>query len=113
RRTYRTSALLFACLLFAVAATRVTAQSSDFKKWPAGTSPREVGKRVAENYLARQFEFQQGKRQYVIYPEVCAGYGALTVARLTKDKALTKKLIEKFAPLWTEEGQKHISSQAH
>ena len=32
-----------------------------FKNWPAGTSPREVGTRVAENYLARQFEYQQGK----------------------------------------------------
>ena len=113
RRPYQTLALLFACVILAVTATSVTAQSANFKNWPAGTSPREVGKRVAENYAARQFEFQQGKRQYVIYPEVCAGYGALTVAKLTNDQVLTKKLLGKFEPLWTEEGQKHISSQAH
>lgn len=113
RRPYQTLALLFVCLVSAGAATQVTAQSAYFKSWPAGTSPQEVGKRVAENYLARQFEFQQGKRQFVIYPEVCAGYGALTVAKLTNDQVLTKKLIGKFQPLWTEEGQKHISQQAH
>ncbi len=100
-------------MLLTINATRATAQSSYFKNWPAGTSPKEVGKRVAENYLKRQFEFQQGKRQYFIYPEVCAGYGALTVAKLSKDQDLTKRLIEKFAPLWTEEGQKHVSAQAH
>lgn len=113
RRHLQTLALLFVCMLLTINATRATAQSSYFKNWPAGTSPKEVGKRVAENYLKRQFEFQQGKRQYFIYPEVCAGYGALTVAKLSKDQDLTKRLIEKFAPLWTEEGQKHVSAQAH
>jgi len=113
RRLNQTLSLLFACLLFGGAATHAGAQSPYFKNWPAGTSPQEVGRRVAENYLARQFEFQQGKRQYVIYPEICAGYGALTVAKLTKDQELTKKLLGKFEPLWTEEGQKHISKQAH
>src|ERR1041384_8131038 len=53
-----------------------------FKNSPAGSSPREVGRRVAENWVARTFEFEQtvtgsdGKprprRQFVIYPEICA-----------------------------------------
>jgi len=72
-----------------------------------------VGTRVAENYLKRQFEYQQGKRQFVIYPEVCAGYGSLTVAELTKNKQLKSQLLQKFDVLWTAEGQKHVSSQAH
>ena len=82
-------------------AIAVCAQSRYFKNWPAGASPREVGTRVAQNYLARQFEYQQGKRQYVIYPEVCAGYGSLTVAELTKNKALKNQLLEKFETLWS------------
>jgi unsaturated rhamnogalacturonyl hydrolase len=113
RRPLRTLAPLFATMLLAGGATPVAAQSAYFRNWPPGSSPQEVGRRVAENYLRRQFEHEQGKRQYVIYPEVCAGYGALTVADLTKDKNLKSRLIEKLAPLWTTEGQKHISSQAH
>jgi unsaturated rhamnogalacturonyl hydrolase len=113
RRNRNAFALSFACLIFVVGATRLAAQSADFKNWPPGTSPQEVGKRVAENYLRRQFEYEQGKRQYVIYPEACAGYGSLTVAALTKDKELQNKLVQKFAPLWTAEGQKRISQQAH
>ncbi|HEU4640703.1 MAG TPA: glycoside hydrolase family 88 protein, partial [Candidatus Binatia bacterium] len=107
------AALPFAALSILIAATSVSAQSSYFKNWPAGASPREVGTRVAKNYLARQFEYQQGKRPYVIYPEVCAGYGSLTVAELTKNKELKNQLLQKFETLWSAEGQKHVSSQAH
>jgi len=102
-----------AVLLVLMAGTSVFGQSRYFKDWPAGTSPREVGTRVAQNYLARQFEYQQGKRQFVIYPEVCAGYGSLTVAELTKNKHLKNQLLQKFETLWSTEGQKHVSSQAH
>src|ERR1044071_2375883 len=94
-----------------------------FKNWPAGSSPKEVGKRVAENWVARSFEFEQtvagqdGKprprRQYVIYPEICAWYGALTVARLTKDKDLTARLTKEFERFLTPEDDKHVSRQAH
>jgi unsaturated rhamnogalacturonyl hydrolase len=89
------------------------AQSPYFSKWPAGTSPQEIGKRVAENFVARQFEWAQGKRQYVIYPEVCAWYGSLTVAQLTHDKDLTARLILKFDPLLIDPDRKRISPDAH
>src|SRR5690348_2061412 len=68
-----------------------------FSQWPGGASPQEVGKRVAENFAARPFEFEAiPSRQYVIYPEVCAWYGSLTVAQLTGDTDLEKRLIQKF-----------------
>ena len=70
----------------------------------------EIGKRLAENFVARPFERPTG---FIIYPEVCAWYGSLQVANLTKDKALQAKLIAKFDPLWTPEGAAHISQQAH
>lgn len=88
-------------------------QKAYFSKWPAGSSPAEVGKRVAEKFLARKLEAEEGKRKYVIYPEVCAWYGSLTVAQLTKDDDLKAKLIAKFAPLMTPEGSKMISADAH
>src|SRR2546423_4772037 len=90
----------------------VMAQSSYFRNWPAGTSPQEIGKRVAENFLARKLEVEQGKRQYVIYPEVCAWYGSLTVAQLINDRDLKTSLIQKFDPLLTDR-VKQISPEPH
>jgi rhamnogalacturonyl hydrolase YesR len=98
------------------------AQSNIFGNWPAGTSPKEVGKRVAENFVARKFEFEQmvksgnvekPKRQVVIYPEICAWYGSLTFAQLTHDRDLQMRLIKKFDQFLTPEGAKHISPEAH
>ncbi|HVF42273.1 MAG TPA: glycoside hydrolase family 88 protein, partial [Pyrinomonadaceae bacterium] len=122
RRQPWTIALSLAALALLGAAPAARA-ADHFKNWPAGTSPQEVGKRVAENWVARSFEFEQtvtaadGKqrprRQYVIYPEICAWYGSLTVARLTKDKDLTTRLTREFDRLLTPEGDKHVSRQSH
>jgi rhamnogalacturonyl hydrolase YesR len=98
--------------LLLITSGRVTAQKAYFEKWPAGTSPQEVGKRVAENFVARHFEYTEGKRQYVIYPEVCAWYGSMTVAKLIKDDDLKMRLIKKFDPLFTTDA-KHISQEPH
>ena len=95
-----------------IAYTCVMAQSEYFRNWPAGTSPQEIGKRVAENFVARKLEVEQGKRPYVIYPEVCAWYGALTVAQLTNDRDLKTRLIQKFDPLLTDRA-KQISPEPH
>ena len=88
------------------------AAQSYFRNWPARTSPQEVGKRVAENFLARKLEVEEGKRKFVIYPEACAWYGSLTVAQLTKDRELQKRLIAKFDPLLGEHAN-WISPDAH
>ena len=88
--------LLFVLTFFSINGS-VFAQSKYFGKWEKGTSPQEVGKRVAENFAARKFEFETNpKREFVIYPEVCAWYGALTVAEMTEDKDLSSRLINRF-----------------
>jgi unsaturated rhamnogalacturonyl hydrolase len=98
------------------------ARANYFDKWPPGASPAEVGKRVAENWAARTFEFEQTvttngvekpRREFVIYPEVCAWYGSLTVARLTKDRDLTARLVREFDRFLTPEGDRKVSRQAH
>ncbi|HRH44763.1 MAG TPA: glycoside hydrolase family 88 protein [Pyrinomonadaceae bacterium] len=93
-------------------AVSISAQSY-FKNWDKGTSPKEIGKRVAENWVAKSFEFESGKRQFVIYPEICTWYGALTTAKLTKDKDLQKRLIAKFDRFLTEKGRANINPIAH
>lgn len=89
------------------------AQSKYFGNWAPGTSPKEIGKRLAENWLKRDFEFQSGKRQYLIYPEICTWYGALTIAEETKDKDLKERLARKFDRFLTADGAKNLSPAAH
>lgn len=122
RRQPKTFALSLAALVL-LSLTPAARAADHFKNWPAGTSPQEVGKRVAENWVARNFEYEQmvttadGKqkprRQFVIYPEICAWYGSLTVARLTKDKDLTTRLVREFDRFFTPEGDQHVSRQSH
>jgi rhamnogalacturonyl hydrolase YesR len=87
--------------------------AESFAHWPAGTAPAEVGKRVAENFDAHKFEFESGKRQFVIYPEVIGWYGSLTVAQLTGDTNLQARLVRKFDFFRTPEGAARISTNAH
>ena len=107
----RTALLVVALVVVTVANAR--AQGKYFSDWPAGADPASVGKRLAENFLARDFEYQSGKREFVIYPEACSWYGALNIARSTGDKRLEAALIGKFDRFLTPDGAKHISSQAH
>jgi unsaturated rhamnogalacturonyl hydrolase len=83
---------------------------AEFSGWPAGTSPADVGRRVAENFVARPFERPAA---FIIYPEVCTWYGALTVSQLLDDRDLRARLVQKFDPLLTAEGSQRISQAAH
>ena len=74
------------CLLAAGAAAPAFAQK-DFQQWPAGKSPKEIGKRVAERFVASK---HMRPTTAVIYPEVCAWYGSLTYSYLAKDTDLNK-----------------------
>ncbi len=94
--------LQFACLLLVIAGAGVSkAQDSYFGDWPAGTSPQEVGKRVAEHFVTSPHQDPKS----IHYSEVCTWYGALTFAQLTHDDALRQKLIQKFEPLMPGEAE--------
>jgi unsaturated rhamnogalacturonyl hydrolase len=87
-----------------------------FAAWPSGKDPATVGKRLAANFLPRQFRFETDRnkvREGVIYPEVITWYGALTVAKLTGDTDLRDKLVAKFERFHTDEGAKRINPSEH
>ena len=106
-------AIFFIALVFVLLSANAAAQAKYFGKWEKGTSPAEVGKRVAENWAARKFDFETNpRRQYVIYPEICVWYGALTVADEIEDRDLQKRLIGKFDRFFGEDA-KRISPNAH
>lgn len=89
--------LKFALLgLFLPAATlQLAAQQDYFSNWPAGRTPQEVGKALAEHFITTP---HQGKTT-IVYSEVGAWYGSLTFAELTHDTDLRDRLIKRFDPL--------------
>ncbi len=82
-------------LLLPAPAATLSAQQDYFSNWPAGRSPQEVGKRLADHFVTSPHQYTAT----IHYSEVCAWYGALTFAQLTHDNALRDALIKKFEPI--------------
>jgi len=96
--------------LGAVAAPSVLAPSAmaapfAFGPWPQGKSPVEIGKRVAEHFVVQPHgNFgNPNPPKSIVYPESCAWYGALTFAALAHDTDLSRRLTERFTPLFSTE----------
>lgn len=71
------------------------AQTDYFTNWPAGTDPKEVGKRVADHFVTSPHQYTKTLH----YSEADTWYGALTFAQLTSDDKLRQDLITRFEPL--------------
>ena len=101
--------ILLAAMAALAAAVLGATQPNYFTDWPAGTSPKEIGKRVAERFV--QSPHQDPKR--IIYPEVCTWYGALTFSELSGDKDLSSRLIKRFGRLMTPVEADLVQTQRH
>jgi len=87
---------LAACLLATAAAV---AQNKNFGDWPAGTDPREVGKRVAERFIPTpHMEMNSHGPQALHYAAVNTWVGALQFAKIIDDKDLQQRLVKRFDP---------------
>ena len=73
-----------------------------FSSWPEGKSPQEIGKLVAEHFVAApHLNYNRNKPpKYITYPEVCTWFGALKFAEAADDKKLLKELEDRFEPLF-------------
>jgi rhamnogalacturonyl hydrolase YesR len=89
----------------ALGGTVAAKSEAQWKNWPKGSSPAEIGKRVADRFVATPHTNfgRPGLPRSITYPETCTWYGALTFARLSKDAALTKKLVARFEPMFGPE----------
>lgn len=67
--------------------------------WPKGYEPNVLGTAVANHFVPAAHH--NPKR--IVYPEVCAWYGALELARVTGNQELLGKLQARFEPLFTTE----------
>jgi rhamnogalacturonyl hydrolase YesR len=75
------------------------ARNKFFGDWPAGTDPREVGKRVAEAFIpVPNMEMPSHGPKALHYSHVATWTGALQFAKLTGDKDLLKRLVDRFEP---------------
>lgn len=77
--------------------------------WPAGAAPVEVGRRVAERFVTSPHL----NHPTIVYPEVCAWYGALTFARASRNPDLTARLLQRFDKLLTPAEAALIPTERH
>ncbi|MGA8233822.1 MAG: hypothetical protein WB795_20270, partial [Candidatus Acidiferrales bacterium] len=86
-------------------ATLAAGRKKVFQDWPTGTSPAEIGKRVAERFASGPHTNfgKSAPPEHITYPETVAWYGALTFAQVTGAKKLTAQLVNRFAPLFSVE----------
>jgi len=102
--------LLSALITVLPAISSSAAQPKEFRNWPAGTSPIEVGTRVADRFVTTAKVSQDA----AVYPAICAWYGALTFAHVTNNKILMENLIaqfeQQFTPAFTDFllGKQHV-----
>ncbi|MBK9991727.1 MAG: glycoside hydrolase family 88 protein [Verrucomicrobia bacterium] len=96
-------------------AVQTASGSAHFTHWPKGTSPQEVGKLVAENFVVRSHgNLERPKNpKYIVYSEVCTWYGSLTFAQLTNDRDLLDRLVKRFDPLLTSAESHLIPAAIH
>jgi rhamnogalacturonyl hydrolase YesR len=94
--------IAFVFFISNVAQAQTKNEIADFKDWPKGSSPKEIGKRLADHFVATphtNFNRPTPPRT-ITYPETCTWYGALTFAKETGDKKLVEQLAERFEPLF-------------
>src|ERR1700685_1775022 len=83
--------IVFLCtsLILALNLSAFGQENTYFTNWPAGLSPQEVGKRVAEHFVTSPHQYGAT----IHYSEVGTWYGGLSFSSLTHADALRAELI--------------------
>jgi len=80
---------------------------SSFENFPQEVSPKVIGKRISERFLARPHStfgaFREKPATEITYPDACAWYGALTFSKRIQDLDLSNRLIKRAELLLKEE----------
>jgi len=95
------------------AMARAETKPFDFGPWTPGTSPQEIGQRLAEHFVASPHLHRNADDHFIVYPEVCTWYGALTYAQLVDDRDLTQRLVARFEPFFLPENAWRIPPINH
>lgn len=73
----------------------------DLCSFPAGFTPKEIGKRLGYHFIPGEHFLHGGK--WIHYAEVCTWLGALRYAQVANDQELIAQLQKRFEPLFAEE----------
>ena len=100
-----------ACLMFS------SLQEYNLTKFPKGSTPLEVGNRIANKFIVTphtRFGNPRAEKapNYITYPDACAWLGALWFGKVTKNEPLLDKLKDRFEPLFSTE-QKMLPRMNH
>jgi len=81
------------------------AQKSLLKKWPEGTSPKEIGTKLTKHFIEMPHtNFGSSKPPgSITYPEVCTWYGALLFSKVNKNLEAQLQLEQRLIKLMGEE----------
>jgi unsaturated rhamnogalacturonyl hydrolase len=99
------SALLIVAILLIPITSCNRGESYDLTSWPDGSSPEEVGLRLAEKFLSTphmisRYATASEATGHIHYAETCTWLGSLWFADVTDNEDLLKKLEERFTPLF-------------
>lgn len=88
-------------LLFCFSIPPLLAQADLLTNFPKGSTPEEVGMRLAYRFVGSKHALHAGK--WIGYPETFCWNGSLKFAALSKDEKLLTLLRDRFEPLLTTE----------
>ena len=102
-----------ACLMV----SPLQAQEYNLTKFPKGSTPLEVGNRIANKFIVTphtRFGNPRAEKapNYITYPDACTWLGALWFGKVTKNEPLLDKLKDRFEPLFSTE-QKMLPRMNH
>lgn len=99
--------LVSSLILTGIASTHAQSKTADLKNWPKGSSPKEIGARIAERFVTTPHSNfnRPGPPKVITYPESCTWYGALTFAKETRNAKLLGQLKDRFEPFFGVEAK--------
>jgi unsaturated rhamnogalacturonyl hydrolase len=94
------------CMVFFITSLsfKVKAQKDFLRNWPKAADPEAIGNLLSNHYLRTPFTnfgFPTPPGS-ITYAEVCTWYGALKFAGISRNKALSLQLEQRFRPLLYE-----------
>jgi hypothetical protein len=107
----KTVPLFIAALLLMITAGCGRTDNHDLTKWPEGSSPSEIGLRLAERYLSSPHSIYGDIAStelptQITYPDVCTWLGSLWFTEATGNTDLFSRLETRFTPLF--EAERHL-----
>jgi unsaturated rhamnogalacturonyl hydrolase len=104
----KTFLLILAVFLVSCSGSPEKSKKYDLSSWPGGSSPEEVGIRLAERFLSTPHKNSGDVSStvaptHIHYAETCTWLGSLWFAEVTENSDLFNRLEARFIPLFGEE----------